>query len=170
MCYFPALLHLGKLIRPHAFLTTHHGYTLTLCFLLSLYKTNLHSSFCVIGSRKAFLIVVGGTSQMKNVVFVSIHTPSFLVYKIPSSNQFFSTVVGLTISYTCFPFLSLTGVFLFSHPPYPLSNFFLSSGVLIQTVYPTALSVSLVLGWLFWPRFFPCWGFSSCQSLSWDGR
>ena len=129
MYYLPALLHRGKLIRPDVCLTTHHGYPLTLCFPLLLHKTNLQSAFCLVcvfskGLRKAFFFVGRGTSQTKNVVFVSMRTPSRLAHKIPYTKPFSSLWLVLPFHTRVVLVSSLTAVSYFTTRPTHYSKYF----------------------------------------------
>ena len=99
-----------------------------------------------------------GISQSKNVVFVSMCTPSWLAHKIPYINPFSSLQLVLPFHTCVVPVSSLTAVSLFSHSPYRLFKYFRLSWC-IEPDSLTRSSVFFVLEWLFLPPFFPCWGF-----------
>ena len=95
---------------------------------------------------------------MKNVVFVSMHTPLCIAHKITYTEQFSSLRLVLPFHTRVVLVSSLTAVSLFSHLPYPFSEYFRLFWC-IESDSLTRSSVCFVLGWLFLPPFFPCWGF-----------
>ena len=138
----------------------------------NLHKTNLHSAFCIMcivfskGLRKAFFFVDRGTSQTKNVVFTSMHTPSRLAHKIPITKPFSSLRLVLPFHTRVLLISLLTAVSLFSHPPTHYSKYFCIFWCIESDSLTRSPAVSS-LHCCFCPRFFPCWGFPVADPSAW---